>query len=120
MGSPSSCTVRYVVGYLTRRSFLTPPLRRWLPGLRHRDRDVDIARHGLGVRAPAPRGVHHRLRDVALQTRQADAQARLEEVLPAALAQIHFGVDGRLRREPDPHRASRLADGADEARRPAG
>src|SRR6218665_1891458 len=40
-----------------------------------RDLDADVAARGLRVRAGLVRGVHHRLRHIAVEARQADAQA---------------------------------------------
>jgi uncharacterized LabA/DUF88 family protein len=60
------------------------------------------------------RGVHQGLGDFALQTRQADVEASLEEVSAASCAQVHFGVKGQVSRESDLHFAGRKPHRTDE------
>src|SRR5580693_3514347 len=56
--------------------------------------NADVASGGFSIRTSFMRAVHQGLGDFALQTRQADVEASLEEVSAASCAQVHFGVNG--------------------------
>jgi len=60
--------------------------------------NVDVAVGGFGIWTFLVRGVHQRLGDFAIYTREVDVEASLNEVTAAGRAQIHFGVNGDLSR----------------------
>ncbi|MNL26282.1 hypothetical protein D3C87_1477990 [compost metagenome] len=65
-------------------------------------------------------GIHEGAGQRRLHTRQADIQACLEEEGVIGLAQIDFGRDADVSRQAHFQRQRRLAQRADETRRPAG
>src|SRR4249919_409998 len=89
------------------------------PELDQVDLDVDVAAGGLGVRAGLVCGVHKLPGDIARQARQADVEARAEEVGISGVAEIHLGVDGAIGGGSDLQLGSRQPDRAEEAGRPA-
>src|SRR5438128_1079893 len=68
-------------------------------GLDQVNRDVDVPSRGFRIRTSLVRAIYQRLRDLSLQTRQADIETSLEKVPVVTSPKVHFGVDGHVRRE---------------------
>jgi len=61
--------------------------------------DMDVAMRRLGVRADPVRRVDQRLRNLAVDTRQADVEAYLEDIGAAVEDQVDFCINYRQGRE---------------------
>jgi hypothetical protein len=59
--------------------------------------DIDVSTGGFGIRACLVRAVQNRLRDLTVQSRQADIETDAEEVTAFVRAKAHFGVEGWFR-----------------------
>jgi hypothetical protein len=82
--------------------------------------DGDIAVHCLGVRADSMRRVDQRLRDLAVEARQADLEAGRQEECAAIEVQVDLGIDRNIGRELDLLLAGGELDRAHVAGRPSG
>src|SRR5579859_6754664 len=85
----------------------------------HVDRNVDVAPCRLRVRALEVRTLHNLLGDFAVYPRQADVEPSLNEVVAIVRAQVHFGIDGGISRQPDLHFGCDQLDRSQETSRPA-
>ena len=65
-------------------------------------------------------GLHQALSKFAIHTRQTDVEASLDELSAVGHAQVHFGVDGRLSWELNPHFTGRQAHRTEEKGRSTG
>src|SRR5271165_5903556 len=81
--------------------------------------DGDIAVRGLGVRANPVRSMDQLLRDLAVEARQTDVEARRQEEGAVGEVQVDLGVDRYIARERDLLFGGSELDRADVAGRPS-
>jgi hypothetical protein len=61
--------------------------------------DVDIASCGFGIRTSLMCAIEDLARELSIEARKADVEARLERVSIASGAKVHFGIDCGIGRE---------------------